>query len=188
VFAGTINPPVGGYLTDPTGVRRFWPVACRGTIDRDGIERDRDQLWAEAVHRYKAGAKWFLEMPELEALATDEHAKRFKGDSWREPIKQWIGRRTDVSINEVLNGALRIEPTDPPNHSAEIRITEILKAMGFKKYRARRGRDRPNRYRRNRGDMFAKRRKLIEAWSKYCCTPPVVGEKQGTVLTMRGRA
>jgi hypothetical protein len=36
VFAATINPPVGGYLKDPTGDRRFWPVACRGTIDRDG--------------------------------------------------------------------------------------------------------------------------------------------------------
>jgi predicted P-loop ATPase len=149
VFAGTINPPLGGYLTDPTGARRFWPFACRGMIDRDGIERDRDQLWAEAVHRFKASEKWWLETPELEALATAEQAKRFKGDPWREPIKQWIGRRTDVSIAEVLSGALRIEPTNPPDHPAEIRIAEILKVMGFKKVRARKGRKRPNRYRRN---------------------------------------
>jgi predicted P-loop ATPase len=33
VFAGTINPTVGGYLKDPTGARRFWPVACRGMIE-----------------------------------------------------------------------------------------------------------------------------------------------------------
>ena len=56
VFAATINPPVGGYLKDPTGARRFWPVACRGMIDRDGLEKVRDQLWAEAVHQFKAGA------------------------------------------------------------------------------------------------------------------------------------
>ena len=36
VFAGTINPPVGGYLKDPTGNRRIWPVTCNGMIDRDG--------------------------------------------------------------------------------------------------------------------------------------------------------
>ena len=64
VFAGTINPPVGGYLKDLTGARRFWPVACHGVIDSAGIERDRDQLWAEAVHRYRAGQKWWLETPE----------------------------------------------------------------------------------------------------------------------------
>jgi predicted P-loop ATPase len=33
VFAGTINP-AGGYLKDPTGTRRFWPVACN-TVDLD---------------------------------------------------------------------------------------------------------------------------------------------------------
>jgi predicted P-loop ATPase len=77
VFAATINPPVGGYLKDPTGSRRFWPVACRGMIDRDGLEKERDQLWAEAVHQYKAGASWWLETPELEALATAEQSARF---------------------------------------------------------------------------------------------------------------
>lgn len=67
IFAGTINPPAGGYLTDPTGARRFWPIACHGGIDRDGLERARDQLWAEAVQRYQRGAEWWLETPELEA-------------------------------------------------------------------------------------------------------------------------
>jgi integrase len=39
-----------------------------------------------------------------------------------------------------------------------------------------------------RGDALAKRRKLMESWSKYCTTPPVVEEKKGTVLPMRGQA
>ena len=56
-----------------------------GMIDREGIERDRDQLWAEAVARFKAGAKWWLETPELEALATAEQEMRFKVDVWKEP-------------------------------------------------------------------------------------------------------
>jgi predicted P-loop ATPase len=49
VFAGTINP-AGGYLKDPTGTRRFWPVACN-TVDLDALVRDRDRLWAEALVR-----------------------------------------------------------------------------------------------------------------------------------------
>jgi len=34
-----------------------------------------------------------------------------------------------------------------------------------------------------RGDQLAKRRKLMEAWSKYCTTPPVM---TGKLLTLRG--
>jgi predicted P-loop ATPase len=148
VFAGTINPPVGGYLKDPTGGRRFWPVVCRGMIDRDGLERDRDQLWAEAVHRYRAGAKWWLP-PELEPLATAEQAARFKTDVWTQPIKEWLGRRTDVSVGEVLEGALKIKPRDQ-SHSAGIRVSNILTAMGFGQYLARRGSKRQRRYRSDR--------------------------------------
>ena len=108
VFAATVNPPTGGYLKDPTGARRFWPVACHDTIDRDALERDRDQLWAETVVRFKADAPWWLETPELEALATAEQALRFKVDAWHEPIEEWLGERTDVSVSEVLEGALII--------------------------------------------------------------------------------
>ena len=85
VFAGSINPTAGGYLKDPTGARQFWPVACRGMIDRAGLETVPDQLWAEAVHRYKAEACWWLETPELEALATAEQAARFVVDVGRNP-------------------------------------------------------------------------------------------------------
>jgi integrase len=36
-----------------------------------------------------------------------------------------------------------------------------------------------------RTDLAAKRRRLMESWSKYCCTPPAADEKKGTVLPMR---
>jgi predicted P-loop ATPase len=147
VFAGTINPPVGGYLTDPTGARRYWPVACHGMIDREGIERDRDQLWAEAIVRFKADAKWWLETPELEALATAEQALRFKVDVWKQPIEEWLGKRTDVSISEVLEHALGIGPKKQ-THTAEIRVVSILtNHLGFTQYRPRKN-GRRRRYRR----------------------------------------
>ena len=67
-------------------------------IDLDGLARDRDQLWAEAIVRFKAGAKWWLETPELEALAATEQAARFKVDIWREPVEQWLGDRKDACV------------------------------------------------------------------------------------------
>ena len=89
-------------MRDETGARRLWPVACRGMIDLAGLEQARDQLWAEAVHRFKAGEPWWLETPELEALATAEQALRFVVDPWTDSIREWLGDRTDVSVKEVL--------------------------------------------------------------------------------------
>lgn len=64
VFFGTTNDDE--FLRDYTGNRRFWPV----TVNRDRISRSifkdlsldvRDQLWAEAVVRYKEHEPLFLE-------------------------------------------------------------------------------------------------------------------------------
>jgi predicted P-loop ATPase len=149
VFAGTINPPVGGYLKDPTGARRFWPVTCQGMIDREGLGRDRDQLWAEAVVRFKAGAKWWLETPELEALATAEQAARFVVDVWKEPVEKWLDGHDDVSVTEVLEHALGFVREDW-SQVAQNRVAAILTNMGFTRHRTRQGESRQNRYRREK--------------------------------------
>jgi predicted P-loop ATPase len=149
VFVGTINPPVGGYLKDATGSRRLWPIACPDLIDRDGLERDRDQLWAETVHRYKAGAKWHLETPELEALATAEQRARYIVDPWEERILKWLGNRTEISIDHVLHHALKLSEV---TQSAQNRVARVLTRLGFKLYRPyKKGqkRERPRLYRRD---------------------------------------
>jgi predicted P-loop ATPase len=145
VFAGTINPPAGGYLKDPTGARRFWPVACQGMIDREGLEKACSQLWAEAVHRFKAGACWWLETPELEALAAAEQAARLVSDAWEPPIREWLGERDDVAIHEVLEGALGFT-REHWTQSAQNRVAKILTRLGFTHFRPRTEKGREYRY------------------------------------------
>jgi predicted P-loop ATPase len=147
VFAGSINP-MGGYLKDPTGARRFWPVACQGMIDRVGLEQVRDQLWAEAVYQFKAGAPWWLETPQLEALATAEQAARFAVDAWEAPVREWIGDRTDINIWDVLKHALGLK-REQWTQSAQKRVVGILTRMGFEKHRPRTPEGRENRYQRD---------------------------------------
>jgi putative DNA primase/helicase len=88
VFAGTANEDE--YLPDPTGGRRFWPVTCTGPVDVQGLYSICEQLWAEAVVRYREGENWWLHEPEPVAEASDEQADRQSGDVWDEIIGQYL--------------------------------------------------------------------------------------------------
>ena len=142
VFAGTINPPAGGcaHPTRPA-IDVSGQSTCHGMIDIDGIEHNVDQLWAEAVVRFRAGDRWWLETPELEALATAEQRARYKRDVWTEVVEAWIGDCKDVGISEILEGALGLAPNQQ-THSAEIRVANILThLLGYEKYRPGKGKD-----------------------------------------------
>lgn len=76
IIGGTTNP-MGGYLTDATGNRRYLPVECGKEFDIEWFELNKEQLWAEAVHRYYAGERIWLEGHELK-LAEIEQRKRYK--------------------------------------------------------------------------------------------------------------
>ena len=155
VFAGTVNPDT--YLRDETGNRRFWPVRC-GEIDLDGLRRDRDQLWAEAVARFNAGAPWWLEDKELLELAGAAQEDRYHGDAWDARIDRWLVSEkrqvavgygeyrdeyvsrpnplSDISVGEVLEQALGIEPAKW-TLSDQMRVGRFFSAKKWKRYKTK---------------------------------------------------
>jgi predicted P-loop ATPase len=135
VFAGTVNH--SSYLRDETGGRRFWPVTC-GQIDVDALARDRDQLWAEAMTRFDAGAVWWLETTELVQMATDQQMERYEDDPWEEGIAPWLEARSSVSISEVLEKCLQ-KPQALWAQTDKNRVARCLKALGWERYRERQG-------------------------------------------------
>ncbi|MBN8888823.1 MAG: P-loop ATPase, partial [Rhodospirillales bacterium] len=166
VFAGSVNPDT--YLRDETGNRRFWPVRC-GEIDLDSLRRDRDQLWAEAVVRFNAGATWWLEDRDLVGHAAAAQEARVQTDAWDSLIERWLvseKRRVnvgfgpyedwrdeyvprsrplkDVSVGEVLEQALGIEPAKWTKGD-QMRVGTFLKAKKWVRYRTT-GRPREWRY------------------------------------------
>lgn len=72
IIIGTTNHT--DYLTDSTGNRRYWPVFV-GDVDIDGLLRDRDQLWAEAVVMWQRSEHYVMP-PELYPAAAEEQDKR----------------------------------------------------------------------------------------------------------------
>jgi putative DNA primase/helicase len=127
VMIGTTNNSV--YLRDETGGRRWLPVACRGEVDAAGLRRDRDQLLAEAVHRVRAGEKWWMEDAAELAAAKAEVDERYEVDPWDERISLYLGARTSVTVDELLS-ALTV-PVEARDQRTSNRVTKVLTHAGW---------------------------------------------------------
>lgn len=138
VFAGTTNQD--SYLKDSTGNRRYWPVYCE-KIDMDALTRDRDQLWAEAVHFYNQGEIWWPSDAEI-PLFEKEQEKRFDPDPWQTIIEDWLNivpqiAMYEITSAEILEGAIKMQPHLMQRYH-QMRIGSILKILGWEKKRVRR--------------------------------------------------
>jgi predicted P-loop ATPase len=137
VFIATTNSDT--WLKDETGGRRFWPVQCR-RIDLSALQRDRDQLWAEALARYRAGVPWWLEDAEVIQKATEEQRGRYLEDVWQDKVRHYAEEestlppsapRGSASVAEILQ-RLGVE-TARQDQAAANRVARCLKVAGWKR-------------------------------------------------------
>lgn len=135
VFAGTVN--LNDYLRDETGARRFWPVSCK-VIDIDELAVDRDQLWAEARHRYLQGDAWWLETRALQKSAEEQQGRRYQGDPWESRIADAIKRTTApyVMVSDLLSTALAM-PVERWTQADQNRVAKCLRSFGWERRQAR---------------------------------------------------
>jgi predicted P-loop ATPase len=130
-FIGTTNKTT--YLRDETGGRRFWPVLV-GLIKTTMLERDRDQLFAEAVRLYQQGANWWPDQAfEAEYIRPQQDA-RYEADAWEEAIRDWLdtSKPPKVTILEVARKALHIE-TPKVGTADQRRIAAALERVGWRR-------------------------------------------------------
>lgn len=78
IVVGTTNADTG-FLRDTTGNRRFWPVYVSGESELKPWDmEDVDQIWAEAIYRYKEGEKLYLRgKVEQDAIMAQNEAMEF---------------------------------------------------------------------------------------------------------------
>lgn len=85
VFIGTTNS--GGILPATGGARRWLPMELERPIDTSLVERDREQLWAEAVAYYRHyGILW----QQAEALGAPVREEHREDDPISEDISDWL--------------------------------------------------------------------------------------------------
>jgi predicted P-loop ATPase len=106
VFIGTTNEST--YLRDKTGGRRFWPVKI-GAVDIPALILDRDQLFAEAVVRYRAGSRWWPEASFERQFIVPEQEARYEADAWEDTIATFLSGRSRVTLSEIARDALGMD-------------------------------------------------------------------------------
>jgi predicted P-loop ATPase len=144
VFVGTTNDDQ--YLRDATGARRFLPVRV-SAVDVKKLGADRDQIWAEAIARYRKGVDWWT----LPDGAAEQQDARYLADSWSDPIERWLSGTMDemrypkdldrrepeqgggirsVTVSQVMSWALVM---DVGKHSRQdqMRVAAVLRRAGW---------------------------------------------------------
>lgn len=127
IFAGTTNKD--DWQKDVTGGRRFWPVKVNGIIDVEGVAEDRDQLWAEAVARFKAGEIWWLDGEAEEQAKVEVEARSANDDPWMSEVSDCIAGQSEIAIKQVLMH-IGIPPEQRGRKESD-RIADILRQMGW---------------------------------------------------------
>lgn len=139
VFAGTTNHFV--HLKDPSGNRRYWSV-CSEKIDIAGLRADRDQLWAEALHLFRANEPWWELMDEHELFDAAQEQHRLS-DPWESIIQDWLDEpkqfaERDFKSERILTDCLLV-PLERITAQMQSRVVTILERMGFTRCRPRSG-------------------------------------------------
>ena len=127
-FGASVNDEI--YLHDPTGNRRFWSILVE-SFDLTH-EIDMQQLWAEVLHLWRSGERWYLSQAEVAEL--NEHNEDFtavdpleeriaSGFSWGPPVETWDW----VTATDALT---RIGVKDPGRGAAIIASRVIRKLNG----------------------------------------------------------
>jgi predicted P-loop ATPase len=131
-FIGTTNKD--RYLRDETGGRRFWPIRT-GTIDTEKLTRDRDQLFAEAVARYRAGEAWWPNKEFEVAYIIPQQADRYEADVWEEQIGSYLESVERTTVGQVMQQALSID-TPRKSRADQNRTIAAMERLGWKRERA----------------------------------------------------
>lgn len=134
VFACTSES--NDYIGERRGIRRYWPIQCKD-IQTDSLVQQRDQIFAEAKIKYRAGASWY-EMPDS---ALEEQLDRADDDDvWTESIMGYVlsiwDDRTmpEITTPQILRNALEIERGKQTDKDAK-RLVRIMKAHGWRLHR-----------------------------------------------------
>ncbi len=132
IIVGTTNA-TDGFLRDITGNRRFWTVLLGGNAKKkvwDMTENEVRQIWAEALYRYNAGEKIYLEQ-DLERVAKEMQRNAMESDPRQGIIEEYLDStsKNRTCLIEIWCECLGRERTDMRKSDA-YELEGILRQIG----------------------------------------------------------
>lgn len=149
VIVATANPEE--LFDNPEGLRRWWVAQVSRRMAEDEIAKIREQLWAEALFRFRSGERWYLDN-EADEKAHERLVAGFRVvGPWDQALAAWVrsdgaralalsgGRRGWVTVNDAIN-QLDIAVKDR-KHAHTIEVGAALRRVGCEPVRTANGRE-----------------------------------------------
>lgn len=148
VFGATTNEQE--LFSDPAGSRRWWTIRVGDEephARNARLARDRDQLWAEAVVRFRAYTgpddlvnRWWLTDEEEEAREAHARAHR-KVDEWEADVQRYVEQERACCRPVMVKHVIMHSGIGPKDDSARAkqaddkkiqdRVARILRTLGY---------------------------------------------------------
>lgn len=137
LLGGTLNPK-DGIFKDSTGLKRYWVAETGDVIDLAGLERDREQLWAEAVHRYRQGESLVLS-DEMKVMARQAAEERRIVHVMTDEVVAAAKYKKFFTTKEIMQAMGIALKLDQKSQSETFTINDILRVQGFRRCKKSKG-------------------------------------------------
>lgn len=150
IIVGTTNRTTG-FLVDETGNRRFWVIPTTKTqhdqIDTASLLLERDAIWSAAVAAYRNGETSRLPA-EMEHQLASENESYVVDNPWQAEIEAWLKKNpmADITTEKLLTDAIK-KPVERQSRQDQMQVADVLKRLGYKRYRVSTGGSRGYHYR-----------------------------------------
>ena len=139
VLVGTVNGK--NYLPPNSENTRFFPVPllCDGrkNVDVKGFEKARDQVYAEAMKRWKSGEQYWIDQDDISSIASYMRHSRQNTDPWFDIIEMYVKDKNIIWSQDIVGELLNL-PRERQNAMASRRIASIMDQLGYSRERKRR--------------------------------------------------
>lgn len=136
IFVGTTNDEA--YLRDITGNRRFLPLQV-GRIEDVSVV-PREQIWAEALHRWKQSPdEEEITLPRLlwETAKKEQEQRRIR-DPWEDILEEWLGAKWkdeyELTTDSIMFDALRLDKSSAGVQHSK-RLSQVMQSLGWERAR-----------------------------------------------------